>query len=68
MRVILACGHERILSHGFPLKRKYHCPTCRTQQVVVQCIRESGRVDLIVDEKDAKAAYDSFEVVNPHAW
>jgi len=35
MRVVLACGHERILSHGFPLKRKYRCPKCRTQQVVV---------------------------------
>jgi len=49
-RVVLACGHERILSrtrlekfptasgirYGFPLRRKYVCLKCRTPQVVVE--------------------------------
>jgi len=37
------------------------------REVIIDECAETGRVDLIVDEKDVKAAYDSFEVVNPHA-
>jgi hypothetical protein len=35
MRIDLACGHTRVITRGFPIKRKYVCPTCKIQQIVV---------------------------------